>query len=47
MCFMIVDDVGVWCKFGEEGELRRWGADLILKSTADLPALFDQETPLT
>ncbi|NPA92310.1 MAG: HAD family hydrolase [Chloroflexi bacterium] len=29
--------VGVLCGFGEEGELRRAGADLILPSTADLP----------
>ncbi len=28
--------VGVLCGFGEEGELRRAGADLILPSTADL-----------
>jgi HAD superfamily hydrolase (TIGR01549 family) len=28
--------VGVLCGFGEESELRRQGADLILKSTADL-----------
>ena len=39
--------VGVLCGFGEEGELRRLGADLILKSTADLPALFETQTPLT
>jgi phosphoglycolate phosphatase len=39
--------VGVLCGFGEEEELRRLGADLILKSTADLPAVFNQETPLT
>ena len=32
--------VGVLCGFGEEEELRRLGADLILKSTANLPALF-------
>ena len=38
--------VGVLCGFGEEEELRQLGADLILKSTADLPALFDQTTPL-
>jgi hypothetical protein len=36
--------VGVLCGFGEEPELRQLGADLILKSTADLPALFDQGT---
>jgi N-acetyl-D-muramate 6-phosphate phosphatase len=34
--------VGVLCGFGEEEELRRLGADLILKSTADLPALFQE-----
>jgi phosphoglycolate phosphatase len=28
--------VGVLCGFGEEAELRRQGADLILPSTADL-----------
>lgn len=39
--------VGVLCGFGEEEELRRLGADLILKSTADLPALFEAQTPLT
>ena len=39
--------VGVLCGFGEEEELRRLGADLILKSTADLPALFETQTPLT
>ena len=39
--------VGVLCGFGEEEELRQLGADLILKSTADLPALFNQGTPLT
>jgi phosphoglycolate phosphatase-like HAD superfamily hydrolase len=36
--------VGVLCGFGEEPELRQLGADLILKSTADLPALFDKGT---
>ena len=39
--------VGVLCGFGEEPELRQLGADLILKSTADLPALFHQGTPPT
>jgi N-acetyl-D-muramate 6-phosphate phosphatase len=39
--------VGVLCGFGEEKELRRLGADLILNSTADLIALFNQETALT
>ncbi len=34
--------VGVLCGFGEEPELRQLGADLILKSTADLPAMFNQ-----
>lgn len=38
--------VGVLCGFGEEEELRRLGADLILKSTGDLTAVFDQQTPL-
>lgn len=31
---------GVLCGYGEEGELRRAGADLILPSTADLAALL-------
>lgn len=39
--------VGVLCGFGEEEELRRLGADLILKSTAGLPAWFSQQTTLT
>ncbi|HEX6035593.1 MAG TPA: HAD family hydrolase, partial [Anaerolineales bacterium] len=39
--------VGVLCGFGEEPELRQLGADIILKSTADLAALFNQGTPLT
>jgi phosphoglycolate phosphatase-like HAD superfamily hydrolase len=38
--------VGVLCGFGEEPELRQLGADLILKSTADLAALIHQPTPL-
>jgi N-acetyl-D-muramate 6-phosphate phosphatase len=33
--------LGVLCGFGEEAELRQLGADLILKSTSDLTALFD------
>lgn len=32
--------VGVLCGFGEEGELRRAGAQLILSSTADLAEFF-------
>ena len=36
--------LGVLCGFGEEPELRQLGADLILKSTADVPAVFDQGT---
>ncbi len=32
--------VGVLCGFGEEGELRRAGADEILRSTADVGNLF-------
>lgn len=32
--------VGVLCGFGEEGELRRAGADAILKSTANLREIF-------
>ena len=39
--------VGVLCGFGEEPELRQLGADLILKSTGDLAALFNGQTPLT
>ncbi|HLO33778.1 MAG TPA: HAD family hydrolase [Anaerolineales bacterium] len=38
--------VGVLCGFGEENELRQLGADLILKSTSDLPDLFDGQTLL-
>jgi len=33
--------LGVLCGFGEEPELRQLGADLILKSTSDLPELFN------
>ena len=36
--------VGVLCGFGEEGELTRKGADLILKSTADVGKLVLGET---
>ena len=36
--------VGVLCGFGEERELIRAGADLILKNTTDLTALFAQIT---
>lgn len=32
--------VGVLCGFGEEQELRRWGADLILQSTSQLSAIL-------
>ena len=39
--------VGVLCGFGTEPELRQLGADLILKSTGDLAALFNGQTPLT
>ena len=39
--------VGVLCGFGEESELRQLGADLILKSTGDLAALFNGQRPLT
>jgi phosphoglycolate phosphatase-like HAD superfamily hydrolase len=39
--------VGVLCGFGEEGELRQAGADLILKSTAFLPdILLDKKNPI-
>jgi len=33
--------VGVLCGLGEEPELRRCGADVILPSTADLTPLLD------
>lgn len=39
--------IGVLCGFGEEPELRQLGADLILKSTGDLTAVFNERTPLT
>jgi phosphoglycolate phosphatase-like HAD superfamily hydrolase len=39
--------IGVLCGFGEEPELRQLGADLILKSTGDLTAVFREQTPLT
>lgn len=39
--------VGVLCGFGEDPELRQLGADLILKSTGDITALFNQQTPLS
>jgi N-acetyl-D-muramate 6-phosphate phosphatase len=32
--------VGVLCGFGEEQELRKLGADIILKSTSDLPEIL-------
>jgi HAD superfamily hydrolase (TIGR01549 family) len=38
--------IGVLCGFGEEPELRQLGADLILKSTGDIAALFNEQTPL-
>lgn len=37
--------IGVLCGFGEEPELRQLGADLILKSTGDLTAVFNEQTP--
>ena len=37
--------VGVLCGFGEEEELRRLGADLILESTSQLTAVFNAKTP--
>ncbi|NJC98309.1 MAG: hypothetical protein C3F07_12025 [Anaerolineales bacterium] len=37
--------VGVLCGFGEEPELRKFGANLILKSTGELPAIFEGKTP--
>jgi N-acetyl-D-muramate 6-phosphate phosphatase len=33
--------VGVLCGFGEEAELRKLGADFILKSTSDLPDILN------
>jgi HAD superfamily hydrolase (TIGR01549 family) len=38
--------IGVLCGFGEEDELKQLGADLILRSTSDLPELFAERTPL-
>jgi phosphoglycolate phosphatase-like HAD superfamily hydrolase len=38
--------IGVLCGFGEESELRQLGADLILKSTGDLTAVLNEQTPL-
>jgi len=38
--------LGVLCGFGEEDELRQLGADLILRSTSDLPELFIEKVPL-
>jgi phosphoglycolate phosphatase-like HAD superfamily hydrolase len=39
--------VGVLCGFGTEAELRRTGADLILRTTSDLLAvLVPEEDPL-
>jgi phosphoglycolate phosphatase-like HAD superfamily hydrolase len=39
--------LGVLCGFGEEAELKQLGADLILKSTSDLPQIFGETKPLT
>ena len=39
--------IGVLCGFGEEPELRQLGADLILRSTGDLAALLNEQTPST
>ena len=38
--------LGVLCGFGEEAELKQLGADLILKSTSDLPQIFGEPAPL-
>ena len=38
--------LGVLCGFGEEAELKQLGADLILKSTSDLPEVFAEKIPL-
>jgi phosphoglycolate phosphatase-like HAD superfamily hydrolase len=38
--------IGVLCGFGEDSELRQLGADLILKSTGDLTAVLNEQTPL-
>jgi HAD superfamily hydrolase (TIGR01549 family) len=35
--------LGVLCGFGEEPELKQLGADLILKSTSDLPEVFAEK----
>jgi len=35
--------VAVLCGFGKEKELQKAGADLILKTTADLPQIFQIE----
>lgn len=37
--------VGVLCGFGEEEELKRMGADLILETTSDLAQILDEKTP--
>jgi HAD superfamily hydrolase (TIGR01549 family) len=37
--------VGVLCGFGEEEELRRLGADLILKNTSDLEGILNTNSP--
>jgi phosphoglycolate phosphatase-like HAD superfamily hydrolase len=35
--------IGVLCGFGEESELKQLGADLILKSTGDIAAVFAEQ----
>lgn len=37
--------VGVLCGFGEEEELLRFGADVILETTSDLVHIFEKKTP--
>ena len=37
--------LGVLCGFGEEAELKQLGADLILKTTSELPEIFDEKIP--
>lgn len=39
--------VGVLCGFGEEAELRRTGADMIISSTADLAFVLERQGEVT
>jgi phosphoglycolate phosphatase-like HAD superfamily hydrolase len=38
--------LGVLCGFGEEPELKQLGADIILRSTSELPELFNGKRPV-